>query len=52
MITIEKLQERVAKTTRPDQPVSTSIVSGVHLRHVLEALIAEINAELLKKVDK
>ena len=52
MITIEKIQERLSKNPRADQPISTSLVSGVHLRDVIQALLHEINAELAKKVGK
>jgi len=52
VITIEKVQARIAKAKRPDGPITTSLVSGVHLREVIEAIIAEVNEELKKKVDK
>lgn len=50
MITIEKIQERLATTNRPTEPItlSTSLVSGATLRHVIEAVIAEVNLELKK----
>ena len=52
MITIEKIQERLQKNVRSEGPISTHLVSGVHLRDVIQALIHEINAELAKKADK